>query len=114
MELLTAFIHELFLNCPYKVVIQCCIYAEINTLLDSIPYVIDMLEPVGYLHASRDPDAVHRDIDSSDQNSNADFQTRSFGLIDEEYRNAIDDDLQEKLHLERPCRYWVNGQSFVQ
>ncbi|CEF75020.1 unnamed protein product [Fusarium graminearum] len=47
------------------------------------------------------PYAVDRDVDSSDEHSDDNFETVGFLCMCEEYAASVDDDLEEKLDLPR-------------
>jgi len=50
--------------------------------------------------------AVHGDVDSSDQYCNPDLDSQCLHLVGEKNSDSVDDDLEQELNLERPCRYW--------
>lgn len=88
----------------YEIAIQRTIDTKINPFLNAVPPVIDPDEPFADLKPGRNPYNVDGDVDCCDKYSDAQLQSRHHLTIWNKNGAAIDDYLQEKLHLKRPAR----------
>jgi hypothetical protein len=91
---LTSLIHKLMLDSANKIPIQRRVNNKINAFFASIPYIVDAAVFSRDLEPCRNPDAIHGDIDSCDENSNPNPKSHSFLAVNEENRDPVDDDLQ--------------------
>jgi hypothetical protein len=67
-----------------EIPIQCTVNTEINDFFAPVPSIVDIDVSFGDLESCWDPDTVHRDIDSCDENSNSDFKSHRLLAIGEE------------------------------
>lgn len=87
-----------------KVEVECSVDEEVDDLFASIPPLVDPDVPFGYLQPGGNPYVVYRYVDSRDENGDANLEAVCFPLICEEDGASVDDDLQEELDLQGPCR----------
>lgn len=60
--------------------------------------------PLRNLQPRWHPDAVHRYVDRGDEERDIELQAPCGPLVREEDGTSVDDDLQQELNLESPCR----------
>lgn len=93
-------VNKVLLNCSHKIDVQYPVDTKVYGLLAAIPNIIDMDICFGYLKTGGYPDAVDRDIDGGNQDSNAGADLIAFGAVHEEDHYAVNDYLKEELDLE--------------
>jgi len=67
-----------------EIPIQCTVDTKVDGFLAPVPSVVDIDVSFGDLKSCWDPDTVHRDIDSCDENSNTDLESHRLLAIGEE------------------------------
>lgn len=88
----------------YEVQVECCIDEKVNHLFGTIPEFIDVYIPLRNLQPRWHPNAVHRYIDCGNEERDRVLQAPRGPLVREEDGTSVDDDLQQELNLQSPCR----------
>lgn len=77
----------------YEVQVEGCIDEQVNDLFGTIPEFVDVDISFRDLQPRWHPNAIHRYVDSSDQERHVELQPPSSPLVREEDGASVDDDL---------------------
>lgn len=87
------------MNGPEEVGIETGIDYGTDRLFSTQPYIIQTNISFGNVHLRGDPDAEYADIDQGDKDEGADLQLPRPLLVVDEKECAVEDDLEDTMHL---------------
>lgn len=102
LVLLKTLAHQVLLDDADEVPVESSVNEKVDDLLTAIPDFIEVDVSLSDLEASRDPDAVDRDVDCGDEHGNGDLEVECLSAVHEKNRDSVNDNLQKKLDLKGP------------